>query len=399
VPQIETIERNKCAISGMEDLEVIDVMPRFPIYMGCVDTPETDDVFVDAIWSISKSSGVIQLQRLIPLNLLYQEQHASGVVGDIWMQHHRAFADFLQQQKPLSVFEIGGAHGILATEYMKQQTIEWVILEPNPAPIGGCPANFVKGFFTGKEDIPVGKPTIVHSHVFEHMYDPREFIKGLSESMDVGQDMVFSIPNMQEMLRRGYTNCLNFEHSVFLTEDAVDGLLTEFGFEVKTKKLFRQDHSIFYSVSKSKIFTVSKSDFFNHYETNVVIYANYKNRYSDLIRNFNNVLTELPTDRKIFLFGAHIFSQYLIFNGLDASRIHCILDNDLNKQNHRMYGTKFTVNSPTVLVDEKEPIVILCAGVYNEEIKSAIVNNINAKTIFLEDVCSVDSELLRIEIK
>ena len=102
MPQIETIERNKCAISGMEDLEVIDVMPRFPIYMGCVDTPETDDVFVDAIWSISKSSGVIQLQRLIPLNLLYQEQHDSGVVGDIWMQHHRAFADFLQQQKPLS---------------------------------------------------------------------------------------------------------------------------------------------------------------------------------------------------------------------------------------------------------------------------------------------------------
>lgn len=384
MPQIETIERNECAISGMEDLEVIDVMPRFPIYMGCVDTPETDDVFVDAIWSISKSSGVIQLQRLIPLNLLYQEQHASGVVGDIWMQHHRAFADFLQQQKPLSVFEIGGAHGILATEYMKQQTIEWVILEPNPAPIEGCPAKFVRGFFAGKEDIPVGKPTIVHSHVFEHMYDPRGFIKGLSESMDVGQDMVFSIPNMQEMLRRGYTNCLNFEHSVFLTEDSVDGLLTEFGFEVKTKKLFRQDHSIFYSVYRSKEIE-SKVDWNNHYERNLDIYSKYKVRYKDLIAKFNIVLTDSRNDKKIYLFGAHIFSQYLIFNGLDVSKIHCILDNDVNKQSHRMYGTQFQVESPTVLAGEDQPIVVLCAGVYNEEIRRSISENINSSTIFLED--------------
>ena len=91
-------------------------------------------------------------------------------------------------------------------------------------------------------------------------------------------------------------------------------------------------------------------------------------------------------DTKIFLFGAHIFSQYLIFSGLDVSRIQCILDNDLNKQHHRMYGTHFLVEPPTVLAAEKEPIVILCAGVYNEEIKSEIVSKINAKTIFLEDV-------------
>jgi hypothetical protein len=383
--QIEVIERNHCAISGKKDLEVIDIMQGFPIYMGCVDTPETDDIFADAIWSISKSTGVIQLQKLIPLYHLYQDQHASGVVGDIWMQHHRAFADFLQARNPSSVFEIGGAHGILATEYMKHQTIEWIILEPNPAPFDGCPASFVRGFFKGKDDIPIGKPTIVHSHVFEHMYDPRGFIQDLSESMDIGQEMVFSIPNMKEMLMRGYTNCLNFEHSVFLTEDAVDQLLDEFGFVVVLKKLFREDHSIFYSVLRSQILENSKSGFESRYEINKDIYTKYKFRYKDLINKFNKIISETPTGQKIYLFGAHIFSQYLIFNGLNVSRIQYILDNDINKQNHRMYGTKFRVKSPAVLSDEINPIVILCAGVYNEEIKRSILKDINPETIFLEE--------------
>lgn len=384
--QIETIQRKQCAISGKGDLEIIDVMPGFPIYMGCVNTLEQDDIFADAVWSISKSSGVIQLENLIPLNLLYQEHHASGVVGDIWMQHHRAFASFLQKQNPLSVFEIGGAHGILATEYMKDQSIEWVILEPNPTPIEGCQAKFVQGFFTGKNDILNVRHTVVHSHVFEHIYNPREFIRDLSESMGIDQKMVFSIPNMLEMLKRGYTNCLNFEHSVFLTEDAVDGLLNEFGFEINEKKFFRPDHSIFYSVSKAKVRTKPAENTGNHYELNLGIYKNYKNRYKDLIAKFNKFISASSPDTEIFLFGAHIFSQFLIFNGLDVSRIQCILDNDSNKQNHRMYGTQFQVKSPAVLETVQRPIVLLCAGVYNNEIKKSILESINAKAIFLENV-------------
>jgi hypothetical protein len=50
-----------------------------------------------------------------------------------------------------------------------------------------------------------------------------------------------------------------------------------------------------------------------------------------------------------------------------------------------MYGTKFRVKSPAVLSDEINPIVILCAGVYNEEIKRSILKDINPETIFLEE--------------
>jgi len=49
-----------------------------------------------------------------------------------------------------------------------------------------------------------------------------------------------------------------------------------------------------------------------------------------------------------------------------------------------LYGTDLKVESPILLKDIKNPVVILKAGFYNEEIKKDILSNINAGTIFLE---------------
>ena len=62
----------------------------------------------------------------------------------------------------------------------------------------------------------------------------------------------------------------------------------------------------------------------------------------------------------------------------------CLLDNDTNKQTKRLYGTNLFVKSPTVLKDVERPIIILKAGVYNDEIKNDIIVNINPKTVFWE---------------
>ena len=86
----------------------------------------------------------------------------------------------------------------------------------------------------------------------------------------------------------------------------------------------------------------------------------------------------------LYLFGAHVFAQHLIVMGLNTEKIVCLLDNDRNKQGRRLYGTKLKVASPRILAEVKDPIVILKAGVYNDEIKKDIVDNINKSTIFLE---------------
>ena len=86
----------------------------------------------------------------------------------------------------------------------------------------------------------------------------------------------------------------------------------------------------------------------------------------------------------LYLFGAHVFAQYLISFGLKTEKIICLLDNDSNKQGKRLYGTSLQVASPKILRGVTNPVVILKAGVYNDEIKQQILGEINENVDFWE---------------
>lgn len=63
--------------------------------------------------------------------------------------------------------------------------------------------------------------------------------------------------------------------------------------------------------------------------------------------------------------------------------IIAVLDNDETKQGKRLEGTELNVFSPKILADIDNPLVILCAGTHNEEIKKDIIENVNAETKFI----------------
>ena len=86
--------------------------------------------------------------------------------------------------------------------------------------------------------------------------------------------MIFSLPNMEEMLKRNYTNCLNFEHTVFITEPYIEFFLSKYGFRLIEKKYFKDDHSIFYAYVKDK--KIKKTDLPKMlYEHNKKIFLDY----------------------------------------------------------------------------------------------------------------------------
>ena len=79
-----TIDREKCSVTDSEDLEIIYSVKDFLVKMGCSDRPQELDLKAEMLWAISKKSGLIQLKKLIPLGLLYSEQHGPGTVGKRW---------------------------------------------------------------------------------------------------------------------------------------------------------------------------------------------------------------------------------------------------------------------------------------------------------------------------
>lgn len=375
------IERNNDVITGEEDLELLHTFEDFPVFMGCTSADRSKDLTADMSFWISRGSGMIQLNPLLELDVLYPEAHGAGLVGGVWQKHHLAFAEFIGKFTPSSVLEIGGSHGILAKNYQSIASIPWTIVEPNPTPIDGCKARFIKGFFDDKFTLPEEVDAVVHSHVFEHIYNPTQFMIHLSGFMGNGKKLLFSLPNMQVMMERKYNNCLNFEHTIFLNPHYIEYLLSQHGFRIVEQQRFLDDHSIFYACVKDGSVEHIALDF-TQYKVNKLIYDEYIRYHNDLIMELNSKIVE--AEGPIYLFGAHVFAQHLLAFGLETDKIVGLLDNDPNKQGKRLYGTDLTVFSPQVLRDLPNPAVILKAGVYNDEIKADILNNINAHTVFFE---------------
>lgn len=370
-------------IFNNNDLKLLDKFEKFPVFMGCTNENASNDLFMDMNFYISESSGIIQIDPLPSLDLIYQHSHQSGTVGSAWGEHHKSFSSFIRNYNPSSVLEIGGGSGILSVNFKNNyENIQWSIIDPNPTPVKSCSANFIKTFFDNKFVPDHLVDCIVHSHVLEHVFDPDMFLRHISDLLSVGKQIFFSVPNLLEMLKKKFTNAINFEHTVFLTEPYVEYLLAKNGFKIIGKQYFLSDHSIFYAAvkeNKQNIYQLPD----NLFETNKQIFLEFMQYYSGLITHFNNLINDFSNP--IYLFGAHVFSQFLINRGLDVSKVISILDNDVEKQGKRLYGTNLYVESPTILKNLKNPIVILKVSNYADEIKTDILQNINETAIFLEE--------------
>ena len=381
---MELISRNQCVISGSSDLEHLYTFYDFPVLMGCVNTPKEADLKKNMQWEICKSSGSIQINPLIPPQVLYDEDHGGGTVGQTWSEYHKEFAAFISKHNPKRIFEIGGGHGILSKEYHNfHPDKEWTILEPSPRPQKDVKADYIKGYIEDFEPSQLSKPidSIVHSYVIEHSYFPDKMIAKCANLMQTGNMMIISAPNMQMGLKNKYTNMLNFEHTFYIDAEYLTILLENNGLTIENIEYHFDEYSIFIAARKTNIF---KPIVFSEkkYEINKLLFMDFINYYEKFVFDLNNMMKS--TTQPIYLFGAHIFAQFLIAFGLDTKKIICLLDNDINKQNKRLYGTSFEVQSPTILKNIKNPALILKAGVYNNEIKRDITNNINPNVVFWE---------------
>ena len=366
-------KRTQCVITGNGKIAKLHSFKDFPISMSTVtDLDISKDVFSDMEWGVSEDNHV-QLMSLLDPDLIYKNYHSPGTVGKIWKEHHQLFAEFIQQDKFDQVLEIGGASGTLVNNFLDlNQDFNWMIVEPGtPTPFKDNRIAFTNGYFEN-HNFDRKFDVIVHSHVFEHVYDPITFLNKANDLLDYGGVHYISIPNMKYWLDNNFMNTLSFEHTFYLDADVARYLLSKTGFEVVEECI--NDHSVFIKSVKSK----------NVKEVNI--------DFSYIPKLFENYVENLKTDvndinqkvqgKPFYLFGGHIFSQYLLTQGLTDCEIICILDNDLKKQNKRLYGTSCIVKSPECLKNIINPIVVLRGGSYHDEIKESILK-INPTIIFV----------------
>ena len=378
---IEYILRDKSCITGNSKLEHLYTFKDFPIFMGCTDKEPENDLLADMSWFIDPISGFVQLTKLIPLDVLYMDQHMDAT-GATWARYNIALSEFIVKNFDGDILEIGGGSGKLANLILanSENVNKYIVVEPNPMFEENEKLKVVKTFFN--QNLVLDEKTVrtvVLSQVLEHVYDPRDFLSQIFNFLPLGGKFIFGYPNLEFLFSNKFTNAINFEHSFLMTEYFVDYLLAESGFKILSKNNY-ENHSHFYCVEKVD-FLKNSIILENKYDYYKKMFNDFINHHLELVKELNDKINE--TDSPVFLFGAHIFSQYLLSFGLNGNKINNILDNSPIKQGKRLYGTNIKVLSPSILSNYKEPIVILKAGLYNKEIMDDIWQNINKQTIFI----------------
>ena len=369
--------RTQCFLCKSKNLKEIINISNFPVFMGATKQEPKKDLYEDLIFEKCSDCGIAQIKNLIPLDVLYKDTH-NNAVGKTWNLHHTQFSEFASKFVKGNIVEIGGSNLIVANNLASKNYIKSITVYDNSIhyeKIKSEKINVVPSFFNAST-MPDNTNCVIHTHLIEHLYNPIESIKKIGDKLKAGDYMVFSAPRIDNMLKEFFTNAMNFEHTYLLCEEKVNYIIKNAGFKIVKKRKFN-NYCTFYACQKIKDAVRQKNK--NYLDEKLIndFVSHHKKEVVKILANLNS------KKDNTFIFGAHIFTQFLLKFGLSEDLFSCVLDNDKTKIGNRLYGTNLKISSPKILKNYDSPLVILKAAQYTDEIKDDIINNINPKTRFI----------------
>lgn len=367
------MNRNICAICH-SNLNSIFCLPNMPIKLACVNKTHFDSFNLS--FSQCYKCKTIQLDKLIQLEILYSDSHNYTSVGKVWDGYFKLFCSKIKLiVTDKNVLEVGDPSGKIANRLNCYN--KWLIVEPNKnVNVYFNPKiKFIEGFFNNEFKTDEKIDVIIHSHLFEHIYEPNEFLKNCYNILNNGGEMFFGVPNMEHIAKENLSPFLGvfFEHTIFLNKQNIIYLLGINGFSL-IEIIDYESHSTLYHVQKNKI------------QYNNVIITNYYDSFFDTLHTYRRFIDDVNdkienTNLPVYIFGASYNTQFLLALGLNQTKINGILDNCIEKQDKFLFGYNLKIFSP-VLLENNNSIIILKNGYYVNEISEQLLN-INSNSIIL----------------
>lgn len=340
--------RERCCICD-DGSKLVDVfsMPKFPITYSPPTHNFEDDVFVDLVYGACETCGSVQLKTLIDQDILYKSPHNETRYSKKWNDHHQAFSEFISvHNRP--VIEIGGASGNLA-RIISNRMSSYTIMDMSEQQYDKV--SFIQGncetYTFSKNDV------LVMSHVFEHLYEPRRFIKNCSKNQVC--DIFISVPFMNvdsDMIQ------IQIEHTFFLDETDMERMFLKHNYRLVKKKNFI-DHSIFFHFC------------YDHEikNTTFLLYPERSLKIINALTKHKTRLENISLSPDTWVSPGGLYGQYVYY--YSKCKIKGFLDNDPNKQYKRVYGTPYMVHPPFKSVSN----VFVYGGPYTKEIETFFQTN------------------------
>ncbi len=367
------IRRTNCALCK-ENLEFFHIIKDFPVYMGIRDKDEIQ-LYENMEFSSCSNCGCVQLSNLIDPKVLYKKPH-NPAIGKTWELHNQELSNYIVFNNPKNAIDIGGANMKIANAVCENSSIiSYTVCDLSAGLYDGKTNSKIKIIKDYVENVKTDKKydVAILSHTLEHFYNPVDILLKIKNMLTDDGAIIISVPNIEQQLKDGFLNALNFEHTYYISHAYMNLMSKIAGLEIVDIHEFSR-HNCFYKLKKinePKELVYDKLIAKNVYETFV------KNLVEDVI-NINSQIK----GKKVYCFGGHIFTQMLIAYGLNVENLLGVLDNDKNKIGKFLYGSNLMIYNPSCIKQEKAPIVIVRTAQYKDEIIESIkIHNENVSII------------------
>jgi len=343
--------RTECVCCGSE-MGHLHTVDRIPITSSTL--PEPRRTMLDMTFGKCTHCKTVQLVNLADPRVLYETSHNSSIVGETWTTHYTTFADVIKPYVKGTVLDIGDP-AFKVGRYFTDYPHQWISVDPCGSRQAGQAQNHViiPEFFENAFPHLTQVDTIIHSHLFEHVYNPFMFLSQCRSLLREDGFMCFSVPNM-EKVETPFAGVF-LEHTFHLSKPLMTYLLAKAGFSRVVQVDYRE-HSTFYVVQKSEPIDPPISPVIDYNDSLIFRVPSY----------------EAITD-PVYLYGSHYNSQVRLVLPPDLN-VLTILDNDPLKIGKYLDGFGYRVQPPAILVGLSSPIVVVShCSVYKDEIIAQIL--------------------------
>lgn len=346
------MNRTKCVVC-FNPLETLYERKAFPISISppLDGSALSDDMFQDQTFTACTSCSCVQLAgKLIDPVVLYANPHNNTGETPTWKEHHKEFKTFVLNTLPQSILEVGGTGILYSLIRAEQHDMFYASLDictPTHTLDG---IRYLQGNCESYDF--KGHSTVVMSHVFEHLYNPRSFIENLSKAGV--ENVVLSFPNMWAMLDEKNPNVLHNEHTYFIDRVYTEWMFANYGYVLGSYYEFKK-HSVFFHFHlgvKPSISLFAQPDLPLKMKG---IYEEERDR-----------LTRIVVKENAFVAPAGLYGQ--LFHYFTKANILGFLDNDTAKQGRRVYGTPYYVFPFNAVKGLKRVTVYVWGGPYKREL-------------------------------
>lgn len=337
------ITRNNCVFCNMIISEIVYTQKDFPITFGGEEKIVPYET-IDIQWVSCKSCDIIQLVTLVEPIKLYKNTHNNTSESLLWINHHNMLFDFIKNSITTNkILEIGAENGVLAHKFIKENykySILNIFEEKNK--IDGI--EYIQHNCEDYDYVDI--ETIVLSHVFEHLYNPRNFVETISKSKV--KNIVLSVPNLKMCLTKNIVSFIHNEHTYYFKESHIIKLFELFNYKLNKKEYYK-DHSIFF--------------LFNYLETTNTV---------DLLKEYfikrELGISSIVLDRPTYIVPGGHYGSVIYYYLKNKEYVSGFLDNDKGKQGTYMYGTNLLIYTPNHIKDLTNISILLHAGPYTNEL-------------------------------